>query len=132
MKEFLSRRFFKCEKQFATDTSLEMRKPRVLILLQSTSKDSRCNRCELDISSLEFTLSNWNNRVSCRKKDEKSQFYHKLSLPKTKTSQVGGCPDCRKRKTLNTVQIQCRKIWRSAQALNGQCEILWKQIKDRV
>ena len=64
-------RFFMREKHFAIDTSSRMREPRVCTPFKSTSKDSRCNRCELDISSLEFTLSNWNNRVSCRRKDEK-------------------------------------------------------------
>ena len=57
----LNWRFFKREKHFAIDTSLEMCERKVSTPSQSTSKDSRCNRCELDISSLEFTLSGWNN-----------------------------------------------------------------------
>ena len=117
------------EKQFAIDTSLEMHERRVYTPSESTSKDSRCNRCELDISSVEFTLSNWNNRVSCRRKHRTIQIYRKGRPPKTKISQVGAGPDCRKWKIFNTGQIQCRKIWRSAQGLNGRCEIHWKRTK---
>ena len=61
-KKTLRWRFFKRVKHFAIDTALESFEPRISTTSQSTSKDSRCNRCELDISSLEFMWSNWNNR----------------------------------------------------------------------
>jgi hypothetical protein len=66
-----------------------MRGPRARILSWSISKESRYKRGGFDISSFDFTLSNWNIEWVVTEKCRKNEIYSKvISIPKTKTLQA--------------------------------------------
>ena len=113
-----------------------MREWRIPITSQPTSKDSRCNRCEQvrtgvnsisHPSTLCCQTGYWNNSVNCRRKHRKIP---QGQNPKDEDIASWGMSWLlivvkAQGKIWNTDQIQCRKIRRSAQGLNGRCEIHW-------